>query len=142
VKWLIAGAICSGGEVVGSVSPATIEIAQTVHHLRRGRYYAGGRGNVGRWILLMALVDGRIRQALMALLKTPGRWWGKIYTLTISVIEPNTLLPDGDYEMCDSCPDVTYFEGRLVQSCRLDEYRLYGTLAKPVISGEGDGAVN
>jgi hypothetical protein len=35
--------------------------------------------------------------------------------------------------MCDSCPDMTYYEGRLVHSCRLDEYRLYGTLAKPVV---------
>ena len=136
VKWLIAGVVCSRGEVVGSVSPITIEIAQTVHHLRRRRYYAGSRGNVGRWVLLMAFVDGRIRRALVALLKTPGRWFGKIYTMTISVIEPNTLLPDGDYEMCDSCPDITYYEGRLVQSCRLDEYRLYGTLAKPVVHGD------
>jgi hypothetical protein len=27
---------------------------------------------------------------------------------------------------------MTYHEGRLVNSCRLDEYRLYGGLATPV----------
>ena len=28
--------------------------------------------------------------------------------------------------MCDSCPDMTYWNGALVNSCRLDEYRLFG----------------
>ena len=84
----------------------------------------------------MAAVDDRVRRALLRLLRRPARLFGKVYTLTLSVIEPNTLLPDGDYEMCDSCPDMTYHEGTLVHSCRLDEYRLYGTLAKPVVDGD------
>jgi hypothetical protein len=133
VKWLIASAVCSGEDWVGSVSPTTVEMTQIFHHLRRGRYYAGGRGNPGKRILLMAAVDRRIRGALLSLLKTPSRLFGRVYTLTVSVIEPNTLLPDGEYEMCDSCPDMTYYDGRLVNSCRLDEYRLYGALAKPVV---------
>jgi hypothetical protein len=136
VKWLIANAICCDDDLIGSVSPATVEIAQIFHHLRRGRYYSGGRGTAGKMILLMAAVDRRVRHVLMCLLKRPGRLFGKIYTLAISVIEPNTLLPDGEFEMCDSCPDITYHAGRLVHSCRLDEYRLYGTLVKAVISKE------
>ncbi len=84
----------------------------------------------------MAAVDARVRRALLTLLRRPARLFGKVHALTLSVIEPNTLLPDGDYEMCDSCPDMTYHEGRLVHSCRLDEYRLYGTLAKPVVHGD------
>jgi hypothetical protein len=28
--------------------------------------------------------------------------------------------------MCESCPDITFFNGRLVNSCRLDEYRKFG----------------
>jgi hypothetical protein len=135
-KWLIANAICCNEDLVGSVSPTTVEIAQTVHHLRYGRYYAGGRGRVGKMILLMAAVDRRIRRVVMGLLRRPGRLFGRIYTLTISVIEPNTLLPDGEVEMCDSCPDMTYHEGRLVHSCRLDEYRMYGTLVKPVVTAD------
>jgi hypothetical protein len=135
-KWLIANAICCNGDIVGSVSPTTVEIAQTVHHLRYGRYYAGGRGRVGKMILLMAAVDRRIRRVLIGLLRRPGRLFGKIYTLTVSVIEPNTLSPDGEFEMCDSCPDMTYHEGRLVHSCRLDEYRIYGSLVKPVVTAD------
>jgi hypothetical protein len=55
--------------------------------------------------------------------------------LTVGVIEPNALLRDGRYATCDGCPDMTYHEWRLVHSCRLDEYRLDGGLAKPVIPG-------
>ncbi len=29
--------------------------------------------------------------------------------------------------MCDSCPDMTYYNGKLINSCRMDEYRLFGT---------------
>jgi hypothetical protein len=136
VKWLVGTAICCDEDVIGCVAPKTVEIVQTVHHLRRGRYYAGGRGNAGRRLLWMAAIDDRVRRALLTLLRRPARWFGKIHALTLSVIEPNTLLPDGDYEMCDSCPDMTYHEGRLVHSCRLDEYRLYGSLAKPVVHSD------
>jgi hypothetical protein len=133
VKWLVGTAICCNEDVIGCVAPKTVEVVQTVHHLRRGRYYAGGRGHAGKGILWMAAVDRRVRRALLSLLRRPSRLFGKIHALTLSVIEPNTLLPDGDYEMCDSCPDMTYYEGRLVHSCRLDEYRMYGALAKPVV---------
>lgn len=135
IKWLIASAICQDDRWLGSVSPKTVEVVQAFHHLRRGRYYAGGSGETGRTIFLMSIVDERIRQVLSGLIATPSRWLRPVHTMTISIIEPNTLLPDGEYEMCDSCPDMTYHEGRLVNSCRLDEYRLYGALAKPTVHG-------
>ena len=28
--------------------------------------------------------------------------------------------------MCDACPDITYWDGKLVHSCRLDEWRMFG----------------
>jgi hypothetical protein len=133
VKWLIATALCQNGDLLGCVSPRTVELVQAAYHLRRGRYYAGGSGTGGRRLLAFAAVDARVRRVLSGLLMRPSRWFGKLHTLTLSIIEPNTLLPGGEYEMCDSCPDMTYYEGRLVHSCRLDEYRLYGSLATPVL---------
>ncbi len=133
VKWLIAGTICYDGRLIGSVSPRTMELVQAVHHLRHRRYTTGGRGRTGRGIFFLAPFDRRVRQALARLLATPRGLFGRVSTLTLSLIEPNTLLPGGGYEMCDSCPDMTYHEGRLVNSCRLDEYRLYGGLATPVV---------
>jgi len=29
--------------------------------------------------------------------------------------------------MCDSCPDMTVWNGTLVHSCRMDEWRMYGS---------------
>ena len=50
----------------------------------------------------------------------------KVYLQSIGQIQAPDLLMDGRAEMCDSCPDMTYFDGKLVNSCRLDEYRLFG----------------
>jgi len=36
------------------------------------------------------------------------------------------ILPNGEMDSCDGCPNRTYFEGRLVAACRLDEYQRYG----------------
>jgi hypothetical protein len=36
------------------------------------------------------------------------------------------LQPDGRADMCDSCPDMTVYDGKLINSCRMDEYRLFG----------------
>jgi len=32
--------------------------------------------------------------------------------------------------MCDSCPDMTVWNGTLINSCRMDEYRLFGGLLR------------
>ena len=36
------------------------------------------------------------------------------------------IQPSGRADMCDSCPDMTVWNGTLINSCRMDEYRLYG----------------
>jgi hypothetical protein len=33
--------------------------------------------------------------------------------------------------MCESCPDMTVWNGKLVHSCRMDEWRLYGGYIQP-----------
>jgi hypothetical protein len=49
--------------------------------------------------------------------------------------------------MCESCPDMTVWDGKLVHSCRMDEWRLYGNylVAQPRhaenASGNGNGHV-
>jgi hypothetical protein len=50
------------------------------------------------------------------------------------IIQPVNFEADGRQDMCDSCPDITVHEGRLVWSCRLEELKEYGdfvtTIAK------------
>jgi hypothetical protein len=45
---------------------------------------------------------------------------------TIGIIQAPDVLPDGRADMCDSCPDMTVYDGKLINSCRMDEYRLFG----------------
>ena len=42
------------------------------------------------------------------------------------------LMPDGRADMCDSCPDITILDGKLVNSCRMDEVRLFGSFVNVV----------
>jgi hypothetical protein len=50
------------------------------------------------------------------------------------IIQPVNFEADGRQDMCDSCPDITVHEGRLVWSCRLEGLKDYGdfvtTIAK------------
>jgi hypothetical protein len=42
------------------------------------------------------------------------------------IIQPIDMMPDGEMNMCDGCPDMTVHEGKLVYSCRLDEQLQHG----------------
>jgi hypothetical protein len=79
---------------------------------------------------LLAAWDRTVRQAarnwLADVVRRPGRLFDGIYIQSVGIIQAPDLLPDGRADMCDSCPDITYFDGQLVNSCRLDEYRLFG----------------
>jgi hypothetical protein len=56
----------------------------------------------------------------------PIRALGRAHFQSIMIIQPVDVLPDGRQNMCDSCPDVTVFDDRLVWSCRLEEPLQYG----------------
>ena len=57
--------------------------------------------------------------------------WRNCDNITLAGGEPvlhPDMLENGQIDMCDSCPDMCVFEGRLVNSCRLDECRIFGDL--------------
>ena len=59
-------------------------------------------------------------------MRHPGRLFDGVYVQSIGIIQAPDLLPDGRADMCDSCPDMTVYDGKLINSCRMDEYRLFG----------------
>jgi len=79
---------------------------------------------------LQGRVDKILRQAwknrTKDVLQHPGRLFDDIYIQSIGIIQAPDLLPDGRADMCDSCPDITIYDGKFVNSCRMDEYRLFG----------------
>jgi hypothetical protein len=129
-KWLDGYLLCAGSEVLGSMGKKTMELMQVVHHLLFGTYvvYTRGRMSAGA-LLLLSLADPRVRRALGRFLRNPFR---RPFGLSVGMVQAPDLLADGRVDMCESCPDMTFFDGRLVNSCRLDEHRRYGGLLTAV----------
>ncbi len=130
-KWLTGAMIGSKRKMYGSVGKKTMEVAQAGHHLAVGTYLAYlSSSQVGGGAFLMAPWDRTVRQAwrnrVRDVIRHPGRLFDRLYVQTIGIIQAPDLQPDGRADMCDSCPDMTVYDGKLINSCRMDEYRLFG----------------
>jgi hypothetical protein len=132
-KWLAGAVIGSKHGWHGSIGKRTMELAQVGHHLLRGTYLAYlSQGPITPLIFLMSPWDSSLRRAARSWLKDlwhhPGRLFDPIQVQTIGIIQAPDVQPGGRADMCDSCPDMTVWDGRLVNSCRMDEFRLFGDL--------------
>lgn len=130
-KWLAGAVIGSKNRMYGSVGKKTMELAQTAHHIFTGTYLAYLSCNkVGPKAFLLSPWDETMRQAgrkwLRDVTRHPGRLFDSLYVQSIGIIQAPDIQPDGRADMCDSCPDMTYYDGKLINSCRMDEYRLFG----------------
>ncbi len=129
-KWLDGYMLCAGDEILGSLGKKSMEFVQVMHHLLFGTYFVYLKGSgPSTAAFLLALIDKDVRHALGRYLRNPFR---RVYGVSVAIVQAPDLLPDGRVDMCDSCPDMTYFEGRLVNSCRLDEYRKFGQLVTAI----------
>lgn len=127
------------GHVYGSVGPRTMEFVQMAHHWFKGRYFLYLRRNRLPRIFLQLtglLGDKQLkkarRQAFWKLLN-PLKWFQPLYVQSIGINQPPDMMKNGMASMCESCPDACVFEGNLVSSCRLDEYRKYGRLLNAIV---------
>jgi hypothetical protein len=133
LKWLMAGRIGKAGRIYGYVGPRFMELAQSFHHLRNGRYLAYSHPRVNqraRYMLLLSPLDSGLRGAartyLRNVLARPSNMAGRLFYQSVMIIQPVDILEDGRQNMCDSCPDVTLWNDRLVWSCRMEELNLFG----------------
>lgn len=130
-KWLIGAMVGGKHQMYGSVGKKTMEIAQTGHHLWTGRYLAYlSAARIGSKIFWLSPWDHILRQArnrrIKDVLQHPGRLFDSIFLQSIGIIQAPDIQPDGRADMCDSCPDITIYDGKFINSCRMDEYRLFG----------------
>jgi len=130
-KWLLGAVIGSRKKIYGSIGARTMEIAQNGHHFFTGTYIAYlPCVKMGLKVFLPICMDGTLRRAwrnwLKDIITHPTRLFQGIYLQSIGIIQAPDLLSDGRADMCDSCPDMTVYNGKLVNSCRLDENRLFG----------------
>lgn len=130
-KWLIASLIGSKNKVYGSIGKRTMELGQTFHHLFTGTYLAYlSQSRIGGKVFLLSIFDKAVRQAwknrIKDYLRHPNHLFRGVYLQSIGIIQAPDVMEDGRCDMCDSCPDITIFEGKFINSCRMDEYRLFG----------------
>jgi len=130
-KWTAGAVIGNKHKVYGSVGKRTMELAQTGHHLFTGTYLAYlSQAKIGRAVFSLAAVDKSVGKAyanyMGDMARHPGRFFDSVYVQSIGIIQAPDVQPNGQADMCDSCPDMTYFDGKLINSCRMDEYRLFG----------------
>jgi hypothetical protein len=132
-KWLDGALIGSKRRMFGSVGKQTMEVAQAGHHLFTGTYLAYlSCSQIGPYIFLMGFWDPHVRQAwrqwIGDVLRNPLRLFEPLYVQSVGIIQAPDIQPNGIADMCDSCPDMTVYDGKLINSCRMDEYRLFGGL--------------
>jgi hypothetical protein len=79
---------------------------------------------------LLGLADPEVRAAFGSyvrdVVRHPARLFQPIYLQSVGIVQGPDMMPDGRADMCDSCPDMTVYDGQLINSCRMDEWRLYG----------------
>jgi uncharacterized Fe-S cluster-containing radical SAM superfamily protein len=134
-KYLIIAHIGSKQKIYGVLGAKTIELVQVFYHLFKGRYCAFLKNpKAGKKILFLSLYDSEIKSALINFLKAasrnPLRLLDKIYTQSIHLQQPNEIL-NGEVNLCDGCANMMIYKGKLINSCRLDEYRMFGSLITP-----------
>jgi hypothetical protein len=128
-KWLLSGRFGTKERIYGYMGPKGMELIQTINHLIHGTYlgYASSRtGRMGKTMLLLGAFDRKVRSAFKAFYSKPLNLFKRLYYQSVMVIQPIDFLEDGRQNMCDSCPDITVWNGQLVWSCRMDEQLKFG----------------
>jgi pyruvate-formate lyase-activating enzyme len=140
-KWIVTGRILNKHRVYGYAGPRMMETLQIVNHALHGTYPAyQDRSKLGPLVFTAGLMDPFIargaRKYLSDIVRHPRRALAPVSVQSIIIVQAPDLLPDGTCDMCDSCPDMTFYKGELVHSCRWDEYRKYGMLLRATWKGD------
>ncbi len=145
-KWLLANRFELGGKTIGYGSPRFLELAQTSNHLLTGRYLAYGKPLLQALGKLNSFITGFVDWHMMKIflrsmwecLKNPLNIFRSSYVQNFMIIQPVDIDEMGRQDMCDSCPDVTVHNGRLVWSCRLEELNTHGAFVNIVPKDPSD----
>ena len=138
-KWLLTCRIGTKDKIYGYCGPKFLELAQTWHHLRTGKYLSYVSPALTRrakWLLALSPFDDGLKRTakeyFRATLRNPVRIGRKLHLQSIMIIQPIDILQGGYQNMCDGCPDITVWNGRLVWSCRMEELFKFGSFVRTV----------
>ncbi|MBN1285980.1 MAG: radical SAM protein [Anaerolineae bacterium] len=141
IKWLISMQMGQKGKMFGSVGPKSAEAFMAGGHFLFGRYIAYmAPHRMPKLAMVASLFDPHMRKIHFnfwrEVLKNPRKLFEPIYSQSIGIVQGPDITEDGRADMCDSCPDITVWDGKLVHSCRMDEWRIYGNYVTPQVKKE------
>lgn len=137
-KFLMMAHIGDKNKIYGVLGAKTVELAQFLHHLVKGKYSASlGNPKIGKKIFVLSLLDRELRKSFFRFLKeflrNPLKIFNSIYIQFINLQQPNEVFK-GEMNLCDGCVNMMIYNGELINSCKLDEYRMFGGPIQPVIN--------
>ena len=135
-KFLVVVPIGSREEAYGVCGPRGTEISQIAHHFFKGRYSSLAQTpRPSKAVFLLAAVDRDVRLALKRFLASavrhPSRFLRKVHIQGLNFVQPTEIIGD-ERNFCDGCINLMPWNGIMVHSCVLDEYRMYGGPIKAV----------
>lgn len=128
-KWLVGLRFGNPKRMLGCMDPKLMELAQTAHHVTRHTYLAYTSPRLMRnaaAILPAGLINRSMARVAKNYITDPAGWGEPLRMQAIMIIQPCDIQPDGRQSMCDGCPDIIAYDGRLVWSCRVDELQKFG----------------
>ena len=138
-KWLLSGRMGNKYEIFGYVGPKFMEIVQTFKHLFTDSYLAYSKpfwNNAGLLYFLLSPFDKGIRNIALNYFRSFSSnlksFYSKVHYQTVLIIQPADLMPTGEANMCDGCPDITVWNDQLVWSCRMEEQIRWGQNVRAV----------
>ncbi len=137
-KWLLSGRLGVKGKIYGYMGKKGMEIIQAGHHMLFDRYLAYSEPRLtrkGKSMLMLGAFDKKLRQAAKNFYKNPFNIFRRLHYQSVMIIQPVDFLDDGRQNMCDGCPDITVWNGKLVWSCRMEEQSKYGHNVKSYPKG-------
>lgn len=131
-KYLLFINVGNSKRVYGCLGAKTLEMVQTFYHLFKHRYCLFTKNQkVGRKVFALSFFDKEVRKTfrnyLKSIIKNPLDLFRRIYAQSIMLQQPIELI-DGMSNHCDGCVNQMIYDGKLIYSCRLDEYRIFGSL--------------
>ena len=138
-KWMLSTHAGLNGKSFGNLGPPSMELLQTWHHNFTGKYLGFNKpwmNSMGKSLVFMGLFDKSVRKLfgkyLRNLVRHPLSLFSPLFLQCITIVQPVDILPNGETDNCDGCPNKTLWKGRLVSACRLEEYLMYGAPVQTV----------
>jgi len=127
-KLITINNIGSRKQIYGAVGEKTMKLYQEIYYKLHHKYDATVP-QFGKMIFFMAFFDKEIRKTLKnylsAIVKHPSRLFERIFVQSLVIQQPFEVI-EGELNLCDGCINLMPYKGEMINSCRLDEYRLLG----------------